>query len=361
MGGSVCVIIPSVGNSLELGIAIDGLVKQTYNDLEIVIVGPESDPGKEISDSKGVRFIDDRGSRTRADACNVALEETDSEFVFFTDDDVIVPNDWVANLVRWFDRDEVSGVGGPNFAPAGESTLWQRVIDVTFCSTIFTAGTNYGKVGDSDLEEVRQLPGVNSAYRRSVLNEVGGFDRGAIGAEDVLLDHRIRESGHKLWTDRTAIIWHRRRNLSRVKKQIGNYGLVRTLASKKHPELHEFTHTMVSFFPPIVIATFAFFFWGLANGGIAWPEFWDISLSAVPLGLPRAGVHLLPTLAGLYNVIAWYGSMKGSSPNKDFLTVFLSPIVAFSLHWNYGIGVLRGRWRIMSGNPGLQIDDRSRS
>jgi len=361
MGGSVCVIIPSVGNPIELGVAIDGLQVQTYSDIAIVVVGPESDPGKEVSDLKGVRFIGDKGSKTRADACNVALQETDSEFVLFTDDDVIVPNDWVANLVRWFEREEVSGVGGPNFAPPEESTLWQRVIDVTFCSTIFTAGTNYGKVGGSELDEVNQLPGVNSAYRRSVLNEVGGFDKGAIGAEDVLLDHRIREAGHKLWTDRTAVIWHRRRDLSRVKKQIGNYGLVRTLASDKHPKLHEFTHTLVAFFPLLVMGAFAFFFWGISNGGLEWPEFWDISLSAVPIGLPRAGAHLLPTLAGLYNLIAWYGSFKGNSPNKDFLTVFLSPIVAFSLHWNYGIGVLRGRWRIMAGRPGLQIDDRTRN
>ena len=54
---------------------------------------------------------------TRADACNVAIEETESEIVIFTDDDVIVPEKWVERLVRWFDRAEVSGVGGPNFAP----------------------------------------------------------------------------------------------------------------------------------------------------------------------------------------------------------------------------------------------------
>ena len=361
MGGSVCVIVPSVGNATELGIAIDGLLAQTYSSTCIVVVGPRNDPGRGISEVKGVRFIDDEGSKTRADACNIALRETESEFVFFTDDDVIVPEDWVANLVRWFDRDEVSGVGGPNFAPVDESSLWQRVIDVTFCSAIFTAGTNYGKVGDSDLTEVTQLPGVNSAYRRSVLEEVGGFDEGSIGAEDVLLDHRIRMSGYRLWTDRSAVMWHRRRDLHRVRKQIGNYGLVRTLASKRHPELHAFTHTMVALFPPLVIAAFGFFFWGLANGGLAWPNFWDISLSAVPLGLPRIGVHTLPTLIGLYNLISWYGSAKGNSPSKDRLTVFLSPIVTFSLHWSYGMGVLRGRWRILTGNPGLQIDDRFRS
>ena len=43
MRGSVCVIIPSVGNSTELGVAIDGLLAQTYSDVSIVVVGPESD------------------------------------------------------------------------------------------------------------------------------------------------------------------------------------------------------------------------------------------------------------------------------------------------------------------------------
>jgi cellulose synthase/poly-beta-1,6-N-acetylglucosamine synthase-like glycosyltransferase len=161
---SVCVIIPSVRNSEELEIALEGLSAQTYSGpLEIIVVGPSNDPGKSVAESKGIRFVDDSGSRTRADACNVAIEASSSDLVLFTDDDVIVPEDWVAKLVRWFERNDVAGVGGPNFAPIEESTLWQRVIDVAFCSTIFTAGTNYGKVGDSDLSEVSQLPGVNSA------------------------------------------------------------------------------------------------------------------------------------------------------------------------------------------------------
>jgi len=63
----------------------------------------------------------------------------------------------------------------------------------------------------------------------------------------------------------------------------------------------------------------------------------------------------------LYNLLAWYGSAKGNSPSKSALTIFLSSIVTYSLHWNYGIGVLRGKWRIFNGRPGLQIDDRYRN
>ena len=360
MSRSVCVIIPSVGNSDELGIVLDGLQSQDYfGPLEVVVVGPSSDPGRKEAESRGIRFIDDQDSRTRADACNVALAATDSELVMFTDDDVIVPEEWVSRLSRWFERPEVAGVGGPNFGPPEHSTLQQQVIDVSFCSRIFTAGTNYGKRGESELQEVEQLPGVNSSYRRSVLKEIGGFPEGSIGAEDVLLDYLIRSAGHRLWTDRSAVMWHRRRNLSRVRKQISNYGLVRTLASNQHPELRAWSHVMVALFPPIVIAAFAAFYWGSQNGGLESP-WWDFSLSTMELGLERLGVLALPWLIALYNIIAWYGSATGNSPNRNIATVFLSPIVTFALHWGYGIGVLRGRWRIFTGNPGMQIDDRSR-
>ena len=360
MSRSVCVIIPSVGNSDELGIVLDGLQSQDYfGPLEVVVVGPSSDPGRKEAESRGIRFIDDQGCRTRADACNVALAATDSELVMFTDDDVIIPEEWVSRLSRWFERPEVAGVGGPNFGPPEHSTLQQQIIDVSFCSRIFTAGTYYGKRGESELQEVEQLPGVNSSYRRSVLKEIGGFPEGSIGAEDVLLDYLIRSAGHRLWTDRSAVMWHRRRSLSRVRKQISNYGLVRTLASNQHPELRSWSHVMVALFPPIVIAAFAAFYWGSQNGGLESP-WWDFSLSTMELGLERLGVLALPWLIALYNVIAWYGSATGNSPNRNIATVFLSPIVTFALHWGYGIGVLRGWWRIFTGNPGMQIDDRSR-
>ena len=130
--------------------------------MEIVVVGPGHDKGKNVAEAFGSRFIDDGGVKTRADACNVAIEQTQSEFVFFTDDDVIVPKNWISNLIRWFDRSEVAAVGGPNFAPPEESTFWQRVIDVTFCSNCVSAGTNYGNRAQGELEEVEQLPGVNA-------------------------------------------------------------------------------------------------------------------------------------------------------------------------------------------------------
>ena len=357
-------VIPTLRNAEELEIALEGLSKQTWEgSLEVAVVGPTGDPGQEIASSKGATWIDDDGSRTRADACNVALASIDCDLVLFTDDDVWVPEDWVEKLVRWFDKEEVAGVGGPNFAPPDKrSTYWQRVIDVTFCSKWVTAGTNYGNRGAEQLTHAEQLPGVNAAYRKVVLDEVGGFDKGAIGCEDAMMDHRIEKAGYQLWQDRDAIMWHRRRNPSRVRKQIQNYGLVRILASEIHPGMKSWSHTAVGLFPLMVVSALCAFVFGAMNGGLAWPNIWDISLESVPMGVSRAMVHLPVSLAGIYTILCWLGAAMGTSPSRNLATILMAPLMTFLMHWSYGIGVLTAWWRIhISKNAGLQIDDKDRS
>lgn len=355
----VCVLIPTLRNPEELGIALSGLAEQDWEgELEIVVVGPGGDPGEAVAAAHGARYIDDAGSRTRADACNVALGQIDCDLVLFTDDDVWVPKDWVSRLVPWFEDEKVAGVGGPNFAPPDDrSTFWQRVIDVTFCSKWVTAGTNYGNRGDDQLTPADQLPGVNAAYRKSVLDEVGGFDDGAIGCEDAMMDHRIEAAGHRLWQDRDAIMWHRRRSPGRVRKQIQNYGLVRILAAHIHPGMKAWSHTAVGLFPLLVLAAAAACVWGLANGGLTLPNFWE-----GPIDLPRIMAHSPISLGMLYLALCWAGAALGNSPSRSVATVLFAPLMTFLMHWSYGTGVLRAWWRIhVSGNSGLQVDDKDRS
>ena len=82
MPSKVCVIVPTVGNPEELGVVLDGLASQSFSDMEVVVVGPGGDPGREIALQRGVRYLDEGDSKTRADACNLAIEET-GELHFF--------------------------------------------------------------------------------------------------------------------------------------------------------------------------------------------------------------------------------------------------------------------------------------
>ena len=61
MPSRVCVIIPTVRNSDELGITLDGLANQTYDDMEVVVVGPRDDKGKVEAKSRGSDILTTKG------------------------------------------------------------------------------------------------------------------------------------------------------------------------------------------------------------------------------------------------------------------------------------------------------------
>ena len=104
----VAVLIPTLNNHEGLEIVLKSLKSQTWKgELEIAVVGPTNDPGRKITESYGATWIDDKGSRNRADACNIGIKELKCDILFFTDDDVIPEKDWIETLLRWFSREEI--------------------------------------------------------------------------------------------------------------------------------------------------------------------------------------------------------------------------------------------------------------
>ena len=347
--GKVTVLIPTLNNHKELEIVLESLNKQTWDgELEIAVVGPTNDPGKEITESYNAKWIDDEGSRNRADACNIGIKASNCDILLFTDDDVIPGEDWVEKLVRWFEREEVAGVGGQNWAPANDPFL-AKVTDVAFGAKYVTAGTRYGKVAKGELVEIEHNPGCNSAYRKEVLDEVEGFEPGCIGAEDVVLDHKIRSKGYKLWFDPESIMPHRRRVPPALLKQMRNYGYVRTLANSRWPELKSWSHLAIAMFPILFFSAIISTIIGFTNQ----------DNSELFIQIPFS-------LGALYLLICWLGSILGNSPHRNLITIFLSPMLIFCAHYYYGVGVLKGFFQIYLGagaaaGLGVQLDDKKRN
>ena len=347
----VAVLIPTLNNHKELEIVLKSLKSQTWKgQLEIAVVGPTNDPGKEITEINGATWIDDKGSRNRADACNIGIKEINCDILLFTDDDVIPPKDWVEKLVRWFEREEVAGVGGQNWAPK-EDPFLAKVVDVAFGAKYVTAGTRYGKVSKGELIEIEHNPGCNSAYRKNVLDEVDGFESGCIGAEDVVLDHKIRSKGHKLWFDPESIMPHRRRTPPALFKQMKNYGYVRTLANSRWPELRSWSHLAIAMFPILVFSAILSIISSLIVSSINPSIYFQIPIYA----------------AIVYVLICWLGSILGNSPHRiNPFTIFFAPIMIFCAHYFYGLGVIKGLFQIYFGKGasaglGIQLDDKKRN
>ncbi len=347
-GPKVAILIPTLNNHKELDVVLKSLTNQTWKgELEIAVVGPTNDPGKKITKAHNATWIDDKGSRNRADACNVGIKVINCDILLFTDDDVIPKNDWVAKLVRWFERKEVAGVGGQNWAPETDPFM-AKVTDVAFGAKYVTAGTRYGKVEQGELVEVTHNPGCNSGYRKNILDEIDGFESGCIGAEDVVLDHKIRSKGYKLWFDPESIMPHRRRTPPALLKQMRNYGYVRTLANSRWPDLRSWSHLAIAMFPILFFTAIFSMIYSFTN------------LTTNPLFF-----ELPFTLSIIYITICLFGALLGNSPHKRFTTIFCSPAIIFCAHYYYGIGVLKGLSQIYIGEGadaglGIQLDDKKR-
>ena len=352
----IAILIPTINNADELDIVLERLSKQTYPDFEIVISDSKSkDNTKEVCEKYGATWIEDP-SRNRADACNFALEQMDHDLVLFTDDDTIPPLDWVEKLVRWFKDPEVGAVGGPNFAP-DEDPFGAKCADVAFCTRFMTAGTRYGAQPKGELVPITHNPGVNCAHRMANLREVNFFEPGCIGAEDVVLDAKIQRAGHKLFIDPSNVMPHRRRLPFRpYMKQMRNYGYTRMVANKRWPEISEWSHTAIGFFPWIVVAAIASICAGLWMSDFnVWPT--DL--------LTRSLIHIPVTLMMIHIVISWIGAAIGTSPHRSIGTVFFAPLFVFLAQWAYGQGVNKA-WREIArtggkAGEGAQIDDRIRT
>ncbi|MDP6870038.1 MAG: glycosyltransferase [Candidatus Poseidoniaceae archaeon] len=352
----VAVLIPTINNADELDIVLERLSKQTYNEFEIVISDSKSkDHTKSVCDKYGVTWIDDP-SRNRADACNYALKQMDHDLVLFTDDDTVPPLDWVEKLVRWFDDPKVGAVGGPNFAP-DDDPFGAKCADVAFCTKFMTAGTRYGAQPKGKLVPITHNPGVNCAHRMANLREVNFFEPGCIGAEDVVLDAKIQRAGHKLFIDPENVMPHRRRRpFKPYMKQMRNYGYTRMVANKRWPEIAEWSHTAIGWFPWIIIAAV------ISTGAGLYLSGFNIMTDDL---LYRCLIHIPGTLGLIYVLISWLGAAIGTSPHRNIGTVFFAPLFVFLAHWAYGQGVNKA-WREIrrtggSAGVGEQIDDRIRT
>ena len=358
----IAVLIPTINNADELEIVLERLSKQTYDDFEVVISDSKSkDHTKEVCEKYGATWIDDP-SRNRANACNFALEQMDHDLVLFTDDDTIPPLDWVEKLVRWFDDPNVGAVGVPDFAP-DEDPFGAKCADVAFCTKFMTAGTRYGAQPKGTLVPITHNPGVNCAHRMANLREVGFFEDGCIGAEDVVLDAKIQRAGHKLFIDPENVMPHRRRRPFRpYMKQMRNYGYTRMVANKRWPEIAEWSHTAIGFFPWLTALSVLALIAGVIGGGATdYPWFsidgdWTWS---------RLAVHGTLGLMGFYIGLSWLGAAIGTSPHRSIGTVALAPLFVFLAHWAYGQGVNKAWQEIRrtggAAGVGRQIDDRERT
>jgi len=288
--------------------SIPEILKLDYQDFSILLL-PDETTEEQFQKTR----IIPTGKTGPAEKRDLALQYSDADIFAFLDDDAYPRKDWLTNAMKHFRNPEVGAVGGPAVTPEHD-TFWQKVSGAVFLSKI-GGGSPERYIPDGEVREVDDWPSVNLLVRRSVFEEVGGFDSSYWPGEDTKLCLDIIESGKKIIYDPEVFVWHHRREgLARHLKQIGGYGLHRGYFAKVYPK----TSRKLPYFIPSCFSLFvlsALFSLFLCN-----PIFTKLHLAGFILYFLALGVAFLQinrivknpaiTLCSIFYIVTthfWYG------------------------------------------------------
>jgi GT2 family glycosyltransferase len=224
----VSVVVCSYQGSGRIGECLEGLGRLKYPDFETIVVDDGSTDGTaEIANRYPVRVIttDHRGL---SHARNVGLGAASGDIVAYIDDDAFPDLNWLDYLVKTFQSSDHAAGGGPNIAPR-DSSFFARCVEKSPGNPTHVLLTD---------DEAEHIPGCNMAFRRSRLEEIGGFDERFIAAgDDVDVCWRMLGQGWTIGFSPAAMVWHRPRDTLRTywRQQVG-YGRAEGVLERKWPE-----------------------------------------------------------------------------------------------------------------------------
>jgi glycosyltransferase involved in cell wall biosynthesis len=145
-------------------------------------------------------------------ALNLGIKHSDKTYIAFTDDDVLVPRDWLTTIVGTFEANDVDCVGGkvrPLWLAPRPAWLGDELLNVL-------AMLDFGdELFEFNLTDRRFPYGANVALRRESLERIGLYDpalgrTGEVGgAEDKELFERLLSRGGRAIYCPASIVLHK--------------------------------------------------------------------------------------------------------------------------------------------------------
>lgn len=201
----VSVIIPAFNEEKVIARTITRILHSTYKNLDIIVV----DDGSKDKTVEIVRAGFGEEPRVRllpipnggkANALNTGMKYATGDIVVALDADTIFHTDTIARLVRWFDDPEIGAV-------AGNAKVGNRTNMITRWQALeYIVAQNLERRALDRLSCFTVVPGAVGAWRKNVIQELGGFPQETL-AEDQDLTIALQQSGYKVRYDATAIAW----------------------------------------------------------------------------------------------------------------------------------------------------------
>ena len=310
MNPRVSIIIPCKEIGGYARESIEHCLKLDYPDFEIMVL-PDAESTLNLSRVK----IIPTGPVGPAEKRDLAASKAEGEFLAFIDDDAYPDKLWLKKAMKHFQDMDIAAVGGPGITPETDG-LRQKASGLVLSSRIGSGANSFRNTPRQQME-IDDCPSCNFIIRKSVFQQVGGFDTHFWPGEDTKLCLEVTKKLKKrIIYDPEVLVYHHRRKLFKPHlKQVWNYAIHRGYFAKKLPQ----TSRRIFYFLPSV------FLLGIILGTIA--SFLNPILRLVFLS--ALALYLLLTLITSFE----------SRSMKVAPLVFLGVIAT---HLTYGAGFLKG-------------------
>lgn len=202
-------------NTLNRGHTLENTIKSLFYldykyDYEVIIVdGNSTDNTTEILD-KYKRYIK-IGNCPYANLSmsrNIGIAMADTNYIAFIDDDAIPESEWLTNIMKKFDKEDVAAVGGPVYYSNGINFQKKRFIINRFANDYSKSKSPVHSFPHSF--EFYGVIGCNSIFRKDYVLKVGGFNE----QYDYFLDEtelcsRLIDYGYRIEYSEDAFVHHK--------------------------------------------------------------------------------------------------------------------------------------------------------
>ncbi|GAB76756.1 putative glycosyltransferase [Austwickia chelonae NBRC 105200] len=314
---SVSVIMPILNEERYLAEAVRRVLAQEYDgELEVVLaIGPSQDATAEVAQGLSaadprVRVVDNPSGRT-PDGLNAALHAARHEVIVRVDGHAELSDGYIRTAVTELERTGAVNVGG--IMDAQGTTSFERAVACAMKSPLGVGNARFHCGGGEGEAETVYL----GVFRRQTLLEAGGYDTHFTRAQDWELNHRLRQSGGRIWfTPELKVTYRPRPTVNRLSRQYFEYGRWRRVVSARHATINPRYLA-----PPAMVV-------GTAAATVA--------------GLRRPALLAIPA-AYLTAVAA--GGIAISKGQKTS-TRALVPVALATMHWSWGVGFLTSPRRL---------------
>ncbi len=303
------IIIPVYNRPEEVRELLKSLSAQNFFDYETIVVEDGSNLRSEeivqsfhsLIPNLHYYYIENGGP---SKARNYGSQHAQGDYLLILDSDVILPEGYLKSIEEHIHLTTADAFGGPDAASPSFSPV-QKAISYAMTSLLTTGGIRGGRADGMEQFKPRTF---NMGCRRTIFNQLGGFDESLRYGEDIDFSLRLIAGGFKVCLFKESYVFHKRRiDLRKFFWQVYHSGMTRIELGNRHKGTTKLVHYL--------------------------PALFTIGTILCILNVVPGGLLLLYAL-----MILLHCYLK----EKDWQVAILAIPASFTQLWGYGIGFISG-------------------